>query len=113
VSKEMNAVDSENKKNLQSDFRRIWQLLQNFTDKDSKMNKFSTGNLETLSHPTIRDDLLKFHKTYYSANIMQLVLYSNKSLDELEKIAREKFAPVVDKSIDEPDFSEPFPFSPK
>jgi secreted Zn-dependent insulinase-like peptidase len=41
------------------------------------MNRFNCGNLETLKQPGIREALLNFHKTWYSANIMRLVVNSN------------------------------------
>lgn len=73
TSREMNAVDSENKKNLQSDLWRFHQLIRSEANVDSTLNHFSTGNMTTLNHPTIRKDLLKFHKDWYSSNIMKLV----------------------------------------
>lgn len=69
----MNAVDSEHKKNLQSDMWRFHQLLRTESNPDSYLNLFATGSIDTLNHPTIRDDLLKFHKNWYSSNIMKLV----------------------------------------
>lgn len=45
--------------------------------KENAFNKFGTGDLTTLKHDTIRDDLLNFYDTYYSANLMKLALTSN------------------------------------
>jgi len=44
--------------------------------------------LTTLKHDSIREDLIDFHKTFYSGNLFKLVLYSNKSVEELETYAR-------------------------
>jgi secreted Zn-dependent insulinase-like peptidase len=35
---------------------------------------FNVGNLKTLKHDSIRGDLINFHKTYYSGNLMKVVL---------------------------------------
>ena len=58
------------------------------------MNKFGTGSLATLSNPNIRDDLLKFYNTFYSANLMKCVLYSEKSIEYLEELAKKSFGPI-------------------
>jgi insulysin len=80
TEREMKAVHSENAKNNQSDGWRILQLLRSNGNPNHPFHKFSTGNLETLD--TIpkakgidtRTELIKFHDTYYSANLMKLVI---------------------------------------
>ncbi|KAH8117077.1 insulin-degrading enzyme [Phellopilus nigrolimitatus] len=47
--RELNAVDSENKKNLQSDMWRIFQLNKHLTRPGHAWNKFGTGNKATLT----------------------------------------------------------------
>ncbi|KAF7778613.1 hypothetical protein Agabi119p4_2958 [Agaricus bisporus var. burnettii] len=49
TSRELNAVDSENKKNLQSDVWRIFQVNKHLSKPDHVWSKFGTGNLESLS----------------------------------------------------------------
>ncbi|KAK9476376.1 Metalloenzyme, LuxS/M16 peptidase-like protein [Lipomyces japonicus] len=108
--REIRAVDSENKKNLQSDNWRLHQLDRSLSNPDHPYSNFSTGNLETLEYnPTnlgidVRDELLKFHKKYYSANIMKLVVLGRESLDELQDWAVEKFSAVGNSQIDPPRF---------
>jgi insulysin len=81
----MNAVDSEYKKNLSEDSRRLTQIEKSeIVIKGSILNRFSTGGLETLKIPSIREDLLKFHADYYSSNIMSLVIVGKHSLEDLE-----------------------------
>jgi len=94
TEREMNAVDSEHSKNLMSDSWRKYQLFRSTSKKGHPFNKFGTGNKETLSHPTIREDLLAFYKKYYSANIMKLCVYGKEDLDTLEKWTREMFSDV-------------------
>jgi insulysin len=96
----MNAVDSEYKKNLSEDSRRMFQMEKSeIVRKGSILNRFSTGGLETLKIPTIREDLLKFHDQHYSSNIMNLVMVGRHSLEDLEKLAVENFTEIVDKSV--------------
>ena len=92
VEREMKAVDSENKKNLQNDSWRFCQLVRSEAKGNSVFKKFSTGNLETLNKPHIRDALLEMHKKYYSSDLMSLVILSNKTLEEMEKLVDNLFS---------------------
>lgn len=76
--REINAVDSENKKNLQSDSWRQDQLLKSLSKSDHPFHSFSTGNLDTLKTTpelhglNIRDLMIQFYNTHYSANRMKV-----------------------------------------
>lgn len=76
VDREMQAVDSEHKKNLQNDSWRLHQLDRSLTDPSHPWSKFGTGSLETLKKEDkdIRKVLMDFHAKYYSANLMKLVV---------------------------------------
>lgn len=77
----MQAVDSEYKKNLSNDHRRLFQLEKSvIVKKGSRLNRFSTGGLETLKYDGIREDLLKFHEDHYSSNLMSLVMVGKDSI---------------------------------
>ncbi len=53
--------------------------------KDHAFNKFGCGNAETLGGtPGARDELIEFHKKYYSSNIMNLCVLSKHSLKTME-----------------------------
>ncbi|KAI8904966.1 Metalloenzyme, LuxS/M16 peptidase-like protein [Powellomyces hirtus] len=110
TEREMNAVDSEHKKNLQSDNWRVYQLEKDLSNPNHPYRKFGTGNLETLRDiPAqkgldIRKILLEFHDKYYSANIMKLVLLGKESLDQLESWAVSMFSAVKNKDIKVPSF---------
>lgn len=57
----------------------------------------------------IREKLLEFHRTYYSANVMKLVVYGSQSLDTLQQWVEEKFSPIENKSLSYPQFpSDPY-----
>jgi insulysin len=74
--------------------------------KGSILNRFSTGGLETLNIPTIREDLLQFHEKHYSSNIMNLVMVGRHPLEDLEKLAIENFNAVENKNVKLIDFSQ-------
>ncbi|XP_020519710.1 insulin-degrading enzyme-like 1, peroxisomal isoform X2 [Amborella trichopoda] len=95
--REIKAVDSENQKNLLSDSWRMYQLQKHLSAKDHPYHKFSTGNWDTLEvRPKAkgldtRDELIKFYEENYSANLMHLVVYGKKNLDDIQHMVEEKF----------------------
>lgn len=98
--REIKAVDSENQKNLLSDGWRMNQLQKHLTAEDHPYHKFSTGNWDTLEVKPkakgidTRNELIKFHEENYSANLMQLVVYTNESLDKIQNLVEEKFQDI-------------------
>lgn len=110
TEREIRAVDSEHKKNLQSDLWRSFQLEKSLCDPSHAYSKFGTGNLATLwEEPRargvdIRNELLQFHEKYYSANMMKLVVLGRESVDQLTRWVVEKFSRVPNKACDAPSF---------
>lgn len=108
--REINAVDSENKKNLQNDLWRLYQLDKLLSNGNHPYNGFSTGNFVTLhtmpelEGVNVRDVLMKFHNDRYSSNLMSLVILGKESLDELSTWAIEKFSQVTDKGLERPHY---------
>ncbi|PWN53939.1 hypothetical protein IE53DRAFT_76240 [Violaceomyces palustris] len=108
--REIRAVDSEHKKNLQSDAWRAFQLEKSLSDPNHPYSHFGTGNAKTLwddpkgKGMDVRDELLKFHDRYYSANVMKLVVLGRESLDELTKSVVDKFSGVKNKGLSAPRF---------
>ena len=90
TQRELSAVDNENTKNLQSDSWRQFQLMKHMSRPDHPFSNFSTGNLKTLKiipeslGANIRELCMDFHKKYYSANVMKVVVYSKESLDTMQ-----------------------------
>ena len=50
MAREINAVDSENKKNLQNDSRRVHQVERSISAPGHPWLAFSTGNIESLTY---------------------------------------------------------------
>lgn len=113
VDRELKAVDSENKKNLQNDTWRLHQLNKALANPEHPYNHFSTGSYKTLHDDPlargvkIRDEFMKFHSTHYSANRMKLVVLGRESLDTLEEWVEEIFAKVPNKDLSRNEWNMP------
>ncbi len=105
LDRELRAVDSENKKNLQSDNWRLSQLNKSLSNPKHPYHHFSTGNLQTLRDEPrkrgveIRKEFMDFHAKHYSANRMKLVVLGRESLDELEDLVEDLFSGVQNKDL--------------
>ncbi|GAA6001195.1 hypothetical protein JCM10207_007455 [Rhodosporidiobolus poonsookiae] len=117
TEREVNAVDSEFRRNLQLDARRLFQLGKAVSSPQSVYRKFGTGSKETLwTEPQARsvdsrERLLEWYRDSYSANIMNLVVLSNHSLDELTDIVIAEYSAVPNTNLTAPSFDAP-PISP-
>jgi insulysin len=108
LDRELRAVDSENKKNLQNDTWRLHQLAKSLSNPRHPYCHFSTGNLQTLKEfpeqkgVNVRDEFMKFHDRYYSANNMKLVVLGREDLDTLQSWVLELFEGVKNKNLPDP-----------
>jgi len=91
TSREVNAVNSENSKNLTDDSRRQLQILKALADPEHYYSKFTTGNSITLpaaeesdNREWVRDALLAFHRHHYCPENMTIVVVGPQSLDILQ-----------------------------
>ena len=108
VLREVNAVNSEHEKNINSDYWRIRQIFFNVRDKDNQTNTFSTGSLETLNKPEIREQLIKFYNTHYvSSNIALCIISSHKINKQLDMI-NNTFGLIQSKSYIKEKLVKPF-----
>lgn len=100
TERELNAVHSEHQKNLQSDSRRLNQVMHSCANPKHPFSKFGTGSRETLndiprkSGIDVRAQLLKFHREYYSANLMNLCIVGPYPLDMLQEWVVELFSEI-------------------
>ncbi|GES66360.1 a-pheromone processing metallopeptidase Ste23 [Aspergillus terreus] len=105
LDRELRAVDSENKKNLQSDLWRLMQLNKSLSNPAHPYHHFSTGNLQTLKEEPmkrgleVRSEFIKFYEKHYSSNRMKLVVLGRESLDEMEQWVTELFSGVKNKDL--------------
>jgi insulysin len=116
LDRELKAVDSENKKNLQNDTWRLHQLEKSLSNPKHPYCHFSTGNFEVLKTLpeargiNVRDKFIDFHAKHYSANRMKLVVLGRESLDVLQKWVVELFSPVVNKNLKPNRWTDELPF---
>ncbi|KAJ2657298.1 metalloprotease [Coemansia sp. RSA 1199] len=110
TDREVKAVDSEHKKNIQNDMWRQYQLEKELSSPDHPFSMFATGNYDTLSGAArrlgvdLRERLLDFHAKYYSADIMRLVVVGRDSLDQLTEWVVSKFSGIQSKGLTKPLF---------
>ncbi|XP_067656756.1 insulin-degrading enzyme-like [Haliotis asinina] len=112
TEREVNAVNSENDKNVKNDARRLYQLGRMLSDSQHPYGRFGTGNKDTLdvipkqNGVDVRAELLKFHSRFYSSNIMQLCVVGQESLDELSEMTVTLFSGVENKNVQIPEWLE-------
>lgn len=97
TSREINAVDHENGKNLQVDGYRFAQLQNHLANPKSPFHKFGTGNLATLGAlpPTeLRERLISTWKQHYVADNLRLVVIGRESLSDLQTLVTDIFSDV-------------------
>ncbi|MCB1843248.1 MAG: insulinase family protein [Halioglobus sp.] len=110
VDREKQAVEAEYQMGLKSDGRRNLDVLQEVMNPQHPYSQFSVGSLETLADredASIRDELISFYNTHYSANIMRLAVLGNESLDELEALVTPMFSEVPNKAFTHEDIEAP------
>lgn len=85
VQKEINAIDSEYHKDMNLEGFKYIHLLKTLS-KNHPFHNFDIGSKETLNIPNIRDELVNFYNTYYSSNLMKLIVLDSRSINDMKKI---------------------------
>ncbi|QQX79498.1 insulinase family protein [Shewanella sp. KX20019] len=105
ADKERNAVHSEWSMKGPNDYVIMGALDGLTLNQDHPISQFNWGNLNSLSDKgerTLQKELLAFFDKYYSANLMKASLISNRSLDEMEVLAKKHFSVIPNNGIDKP-----------
>ncbi|KAF8965197.1 Metalloenzyme, LuxS/M16 peptidase-like protein [Flammula alnicola] len=129
TSRELNAVDSEHKKNHQADMWRIFQLNKHLTRPGHVWSKFGSGNRDSLSKaakelkeqgklpPAVTSANLSAAPTpipsQYCASRMRLSIVGKESLDELADLAATLFSPIPNRGRDPLPMINEHPFGPE
>ena len=109
TGRELNAIDSENAKNLQNDIFRLYELEKDRVNSDHPFSKFFTGNKKTLLEGTkrqginLRNELVNFYESYYSSNQMSLAVVAPQSLPQLRKYVSDAFGDIPNRQIKPPE----------
>ena len=103
VDRERHAVNSEYQMQMQNDAFRLNDVLNVVTNPDHPFHRFSVGSLDTLKDGpagTLRNRLLAFYNSHYSARNMKLVVMGPQPMDQLEQWVRSSFSDVPDRTVD-------------
>lgn len=96
-------MDSEFRRNLQLDSRRLFQLGKH-TSSHSKGQvywKFGTGSKETLDRPDLRSRLIEWYESHYSSSEMRLVVLSSRELRFSHSLEWQYLLSMMTDSLDE------------
>lgn len=110
AERERNAVNAELTMARARDGMRMAQVSAETLNPAHPGSRFSGGNLETLRDKPgspLQQALVAFRDKYYSANLMKAVIYSNRPLPELAKLAAQTYGRVPNKNIEKPAINVP------
>jgi len=110
ADRERHAVNAELTMARSRDGLRMSQVGAETLNPQHPSSLFSGGNLETLKDKpgsNLQEALKDFYQRYYSANLMKAVIYSNKPLEELQKIAVNTYGRVANRHATVPDITVP------
>ncbi|EIW56019.1 LuxS/MPP-like metallohydrolase [Trametes versicolor FP-101664 SS1] len=115
TAREINAVDSEFKRNLQNDPRRVLQITKNLSVQGHPWRKFGTGNYVSLSDAGRREGeqaseevilketrrrLVAWWQREYCASRMTLAVIGKESLEKLFSLAVPHFAKIPNRALE-------------
>jgi insulysin len=111
TGRELNAIDSEHAKNLQSDSFRFFQLSKARANVNHPFSKFFTGNKQTLlenpvlvtGQKNLRQELLNFYNSYYSSNAMTLAVVGPQPIEALKGMVEKAFASIPNRNVSPPE----------
>ena len=101
IEREVNAVDSEARKNLLDDNWIFQEIFKKTMNSSHPINHFTCGNKDTLKGDDLRDRVEEFFNKYYSSNIMHLILFINKDINKLNliDIVKNTFGKIQNKQL--------------
>ncbi|KAJ1923853.1 metalloprotease [Tieghemiomyces parasiticus] len=108
AEKVVHEIDLDHKRFLKQENMSIKLLERNFFKPPEKMTHFKTGNRETLliNPPKlgidIHQEVHRYYETYYSSNLMKLVILGNQGLPTLTEWAINIFSGIYNKIVPVP-----------
>jgi insulysin len=94
IQKEINAINNEYLKNINND---MWKMEQFIYDISNKKNFFTTGSLDTLNKPNIKEELINYYNNYYNSDNISICIASSLSIKELYNIILNTFGIIKKK----------------
>ncbi|KAI7821311.1 Metalloenzyme, LuxS/M16 peptidase-like protein [Kickxella alabastrina] len=108
VHRELHAVDSEHTLYTRMDSWRQYIMFKAITDQTHPYAIYGNGNTGTLKGSAdklgldLHQELVNFYQKFYSADIMNLVIYGNHGLDQLTEWAVSMFSSIESKGVTKP-----------
>ena len=101
IDREVNAVDSEAKKNLLDDMWIFQEMIKTTMNEAHPINHFTCGNKDTLKGDDLHERVKDFFDKYYSSNIMHLILFVNNDIDKTVLInqVKDTFGKIENKNV--------------
>lgn len=107
VTRELEAIENEFQEKISG--WKICHVTKSLCRADHPLARFSMGNMETLKviperkGINVRERMIEFYRTFYSANIMKLAVYGKDSLDDLERMVKDRFSNIVNRNVKIPE----------
>ena len=108
VNREINAIQSEHDKNIQQDMWRTHHLIGLISKKGSMINKFGTGNLDSLKKKGVRDNMIKFYNKYYVSSNINIVTVSSVDNNIIKGYIKKSFSNITKKVEPKITIEKPF-----
>ncbi|KAH8696868.1 insulin-degrading enzyme [Phaeosphaeriaceae sp. PMI808] len=105
ITREVMAVDSEYKKNMQDDNWRLHHVKKALANPGHPYHRFAAGNRKTLHDDpiargvSVQHKIKEFFLSYYSANRMKLVVLGRENLNTLQEWAESIFSEIPNKDL--------------
>ena len=113
VERELEAINQEFSKNTQNDGIKWYYTIKALSDPSNPFQHFGMGNKQTLTKVS-QERLKEWYLNHYSADKMQLVVYSNLSEDRLVDLVVKAFSSIPQRKVeDDPSQHVIFPQSEK
>ena len=91
IKREINAVNSEHQKNINSD---VWYIRQVLFSLSTTPYLFPTGNIESLNKGDLRDKMIEFYNKYYCSENIAISITSNINPQTIEKELKKTFGKI-------------------
>lgn len=99
VDRERESVNSEHIKNINNDGWRLNKLIQAASYKNHPFTNFGSGSNKTLKVDDIDKKVKVFFETFYSADIMTLVVLTKGSIEETKKKIDNIYSLIIKRNI--------------
>lgn len=108
VSREINAVNNEHKKNINDDMWKKFQLNLYLADPNSNVNTFVTGSHNTLKKESVRREMIDFYNDYYKSSNISICVASSLNHNEVKNIIDTTFGNIEKEQGKEIEIIKPF-----